>query len=294
MREKKGTLVWRTGALNWKQLCRRVWRQFWDDRVLDQSAKLSFYFFLSVFPLLLFLVALLGLILQSGEALHQALKEYLAAITPQSASSLIDRTLQEVTQGSNGGKLSVGVAFALWAGSKGMLAIMDALNIAYSVAEARRWWKRRLVGLGLTLGCVLLMALALALILYGEHLADLLARSSSAAAAWNVIRWLLLLGLVVIAFNMLYVYAPNVKHHHWHWLMPGTVVGVALWILGSYGFKTYLHFFNRYSVTYGSIGAVIVLLLWFYLSGIAILIGGEVNSVIEKASGRIEENRETA
>ena len=289
--------MWFSDRLTCKELFRRVWRQFWDDRVLDQSAKLSFYFFLSVFPLLLFLVALLGYLLQSGQALHEALQKYLAAITPASASNLIDRTLREVTKGSNGGKLSLGLVFALWAASKGMLAIMDALNIAYSVGEARRWWKRRLVGLGLTIGFVLLMFAALGLVMCGDRLVQMLAHHFGSQhvvqTAWDIVRWVLLLACVVFAFNVLYVYAPNVRHHQWHWLMPGTLVGVGLWLLTSYGFKIYLQFFNRYSVTYGSIGAVIILLLWFYLSGIAILIGGEVNSEIEKASGKIEQKLPT-
>lgn len=290
--------MWFTDRLTFSELARRVWAQFWTDRVLDESAKLSFYFFLSVFPLLLFLVSLLGLVLQSGDALHHTLKDYFSAVTPRSASHLIDQTLREISKGSNGGKLSFGLLVALWAGSMGMLAIMDALNVAYAVREARRWWKRRLVGLALTVGFVLLLLAALALIMYGGQLAGMLASRTSApdlvTTSWNIIRWLVLLGCVVLAFNVIYVYAPNVKHHRWHWLMPGTLTGVGLWLLASYGFKFYLHYFNRYSVTYGSIGAVIILLLWFYLTGIAILVGGEVNSELEKAGGDVQEKESAA
>jgi len=280
--------MWKLGELTWRKLLRRTWCQFWEDRILDQSAKLSFYFLLSIFPLLLFLTALLGLLLQSGPVLQETLHKYLAAVVPESASGLIDTTLQEITRGSGGGKLSLALLFALWAASKGMVAIIEALNIAYEVEESRLWWKKHLVALGLTIVSVVLIASALLLMIYGGRLSEIMVRnfgfSRFIAGAWKVLQWPLLLSFVLMAFNTLYLYAPNVKHRRWHWLMPGTVVGVALWLMVSFGFKLYLSLFDRFTVTYGSIGAMIILLLWLYLSGTAILIGGEVNSEIEKAS----------
>jgi len=280
--------MWKLGELAWRELLRRTWCQFWENRILDQSAKLSFYFLLSIFPLLLFLIALLGLLLQSGPVLQETLHKYLAAVVPESAPGLIDTTLQEITQGAGGGKLSLALLFALWAASKGMVAIIEALNIAYEVEESRPWWKKHLVALGLTIVSVVLIVSALLLMTYGGRLSDILVSSfgfgSFIAKAWQVLQWPLLLGFVLMAFNILYLYAPNVKHRRWHWLMPGTIVGVVLWLMASFGFKLYLSLFDRFTVTYGSIGAVITLLLWLYLSGTAILIGGEVNSEIEKAS----------
>ena len=280
--------MWRLGELTWGKLLRRTWCQFWEDRILDQSAKLSFYFLLSFFPLLLFLITLLGLLLQSGPVLQQTLHKYAAAVVPGSASGLINTTLQEVTQGSSGGKLSLALLFALWAASQGMAAIIESLNIAYEVEESRPWWKKQLLALGLTIVSFGLIASALLLMIYGGHLTEIMVSifglSSLIAGLWKFLQWPLLLGFVLMAFNTLYHYAPNVKHRRWHWLMPGTVVGVALWLVVSFGFKLYLSFFDRFTITYGSIGAVIILLLWLYLSGTAILIGGEVNSEIEKAS----------
>jgi membrane protein len=280
--------MWKLGGLTWGKLLRRTWCQFWEDRILDQSAKLSFYFLLSLFPLLLFLVALLGHLLQSGPVLQETLHKYLAAVVPESASGLIDTTLQEITRGSGGGKLSVALLFTLWAASQGMAAIIESLNIAYEVEESRPWWKKHLMALGLTIVSVVLIASALLLMIYGGRLSKIMVSnfgfSSFIAGAWKALEWPLLLGFVLMAFNILYLYAPNVKHRRWHWLMPGTVVGVALWVMVSLGFKLYLNLFGRFTVTYGSIGAVIILLLWLYLSGTAILIGGEVNSEIEKAS----------
>lgn len=284
--------MWKLGGLGWKRLLRRVWNQFWEDRALNQSAVLSFYFVLAIFPFLLFIVALLGMMLQSGPALHSVLHHYLGAVVPRSASGVIDSTLQEIRQSTGGGKLFFGLLFAIWATSQGMLALIDVLDITYDVRESRQWWRRYLLAFFMTIGAFVLMSVALVTIGYGGHIADFLAAhigfSGIFSAVWSAAEWIFLLFLVLLAFNILYIVAPNIRHREWHWMMPGTVAGVALWLLVSYGFKIYLSFFNMYSATYGSIGAVIILLLWFYLTGLAIIVGGEVNSEIEKAKGKVE------
>lgn len=287
--------LWKLGGLTWKKLLQRLWKQFWKDRVLDQSAKLAFYFLLSLFPLLLFLIGLFGILLQSSPDLRQALLKSLAAVVPDSASGLIDTTFGEITRGPGGVKLSLALLFTWWSASQGMLALVEGLNIAYEVGESRPLWKTYLLASGLTLVAILLIAAVLLLLIYGGHLSKFVVSqfgfSGLIAVLWQVLERLLLLAFVILAFNILYVYAPNVKHQHWHWLMPGTVVGVTLWLLVSFGFKLYLSFFNNFTVTYGSIGAVIILLLWFYLTGMAILVGGEVNSEIEKATGQVQKSQ---
>ena len=169
-----------------------------------------------------------------------------------------------------------------------MAAIIESLNVAYEVDESRPWWKKQLIALGLTIVSFGLIAWALLLMIYGGRLSEIMVStfgfSTFIAGVWRVVQWPLLLGFVLTAFNTLYLYAPNVEHRQWDWLMPGTVVGVALWLMVSFGFKLYLSLFDQFTITYGSIGAVIILLLWLYLSGTAILIGGTVNSEIEKAS----------
>lgn len=287
------SLRWRPPGMSWLGFGKRIYEQIGKDRVLGQAGQLSFYFLLSIFPLLLFLTSLLGLFLQSGPVLHEVLQKYLRAMAPESALRVIDTTLREITSGSSGGKLSFGLLGTLWAASSGMVAIIEALNIAYEVKEARRWWKRRLVALALTIGYLGLLLAALLLLLYGPKalafVASHLGLAPLVTFLGSLLEWLLVVAFVLTAFNILYVYAPNVKHHRWHWLMPGTVVGVVLWFVVSFGFKLYLHYFNRYTATYGSIGAVIILLLWLYFTGIALLIGGEVNSEIEKSAGNVKE-----
>lgn len=285
--------MWKFGGLSWREVLRLLWRRLWRDKLLDQAAMLSFYFILSIFPLLLFLVALLGLMLQSGQSVHAALHSYLSKLAPASASGLIDKTLLQIRRGSSSGKLSLGLLISLYMASSGMVAVMDSLNVAYEVRETRTWWRQRLVALTLTIGSALFMATALILLSFGNHLAsiasdDVGVHTQLLMTGWTVLKWLLVLGFVLMAFNLLYISAPNVKHRRWHWLMPGTALGVILWLLVSYGFKLYLSFFNQFNLTYGSIATVIILLTWFYFTGLAILLGGELNSVIEKKTRRVK------
>lgn len=285
--------LWKFGGLRWRQILKHLWQQFWKDDLMDQAAMLSFYFILAIFPLLLFLVALLGLMLQSATALHQALHNYLAKVAPASASVLIEHTLLQIQSGSGSGTLSASLVFSLYFASTGVIAIMDALNVAYGVQESRPWWKQRLIALALTIGSALSMAVAMILIGYGDHLAVLVAghlgvRGGLIMTGWRILHWTLVVGFALMAFNLLYLFAPSVRHRRWHWLMPGTVLAMALWILVSYAFKLYLSFFNQYNLTYGSIAAVIILLMWFWLSGIALLLGGELNSLIETRTHRVQ------
>ena len=283
--------LWNMGGLTCRELARRVWSELREDSILGWSAQLSFYFLLSIFPTLFFLLALFGYFVGQGTETREALVGYLGALAPESATQLVDRIIRQITEGASGGKLAWSLLVAAWAGSSGMAAIISALNIAYEVEETRPWWKARLVAIGLMLMLVLLMSSALVLLLYGAQLAELVASyfglGSGFSIMWSILRWPVVLAFVLLAFNLLYLYAPNLKHWGWKWLMPGTVVGVGLWLLASIGFDLYLSYFNTYEMTYGSLGTVVVLLLWFYLTGIAILVGGEVNSEIERASDKI-------
>jgi membrane protein len=274
------------GGLTPGELIRRTWNQFWEDRILDQSAKLSFYFFLSLFPLLICLFTLLGFLLKSGPDLMEMLYNYLTAVVPDSASNLIDTTIHEIIHGSGALTVSFALLFTWWAACRGMVAIIDGLNIAYNVGESRYWWKKYMVASILTVVFLLITIAALLTLIYngklGVYLIAHLGFPVFISRLWKCLSWLILLAFVILGFNILYIFAPDVKHRQWRYLMPGTVVGVVLWLAVSFGFKIYLSVFSNFTVTYGSIGAVIILMMWFYLSGIAILVGGEVNSAIEK------------
>lgn len=273
------------GGLGWKELAKRVYAETTDDDVLGRAAQLSYYFLLALFPALLFLTSLLGYFAGEDSQLRASLFNYLSTVLPGDASKLISETVNDVTQSSGGGKFSFGVLATLWAASNGMGAISESLNAAYDLKETRPWWKVRLVAVGLTLALSFLIISSLVLVLYGHDLADTVAGrfglSEAFAMTWKVVQWPIVLGFVLLAFALIYYFAPDAREQDWKWITPGAIIGVALWLLISFAFKTYLEFFNSYSATYGSLGAVIILMLWFYFTGIAILVGGEMNSEIE-------------
>lgn len=282
--------LWRLGGLAWTDLGKRVWAEMQADEVFGRAAQLAYYFLLALFPLLLFLISVIGLVMGAETGLRQSLFAYLGTVLPSSASQLVNTTILEVTNSSGGGKIAFGILAALWAASNGMGAITEALNIAYDVEESRAWWRQRLTAVGLTIALSLLIISALLLVLTGGRIADFLAASygygESFAIAWKVAQWPIALAFVLLAFALIYYFAPDVRDQKWVWVTPGAVLGVCLWLLVSFSFRIYLHFFDSYSKTYGALGAVIVLMLWLYLTGAAILIGGEVNAEIEHAAAK--------
>jgi membrane protein len=282
--------LWKFGGLTWKALGKRVWSEIQSDEVFGRAAQLAYYFLLALFPLLLFLVSVIGLIMGSGTGLRQSLFNYLGQVLPASASQLVSTTVFEVTSNTGGGKIAFGILAALWAASNGMGAITEALNIAYDVKETRPWWKQRLTAVGLTIVLSVLIISALLMLLYGGRIADYIAASYGLGEAftigWKVVQWPIILAFLLFAFALIYFFAPDVRDQKWAWVTPGAVLGVSLWLMVSFSFRLYLHFFDSYSKTYGALGAVIVLMLWLYLTGAAILIGGELNSEIEHAAAR--------
>ena len=283
-------LSWKPRSLEWKELLRRVWSEMNGDDVFGNAAKLAYYFLLALFPLLIFLTSIIGLIIGSGSGMRHVLFDYLARVMPYGAFALIDKTMLEVSTASGAGKLSFGFLAALWAASSGMGAITDALNAAYNVKETRPWWRRRMTAIALTIALSVLIIAALAIVLGGskiaDHLASLYVIGRASAIAWKFIQWPIALAFMLLAFALMYFFAPNLRDREWKWITPGAVTGIALWLAVSFAFKAYLHFFDSYSKTYGSLGAVIVLMLWLYLTGLAVLIGGEINSEIDNAVAR--------
>jgi membrane protein len=273
-------------------LAKRVWNDIRKDDIFGRAAQLSYYFLLALFPLLLFLTSVIGLIMGSGTGLRHSLFNYLGKVLPPSAASLVNTTMFEVSSNSDGAKISFGILVALWAASNGMSAISEALNVAYHVKETRAWWKQRLIAVGLTLALGVLIIAALIIVLYGGRIADGLANhygfSGTFKLAWKILQWPIVLAFLFVAFALIYYWAPDLKNRQWRWVTPGSLVAVVLWLMVSFAFRLYLHYFDSYSKTYGSLGAVIVLMLWFYFTGAAILIGGEVNSDIEPAAARAE------
>ena len=277
---------WKLGGLKPWQLLKRLYHEMDDDDVLTHSAALAFYFILALVPMIFFLTAILGFFAQSHD-LQSDLLRYTAQLMPGDTYRLIRKSLQEITQYSSGFKLAFGLMLALWSGSGGISSIMDALNRCYNIKELRPWWKRRLAAVGLTIAISALTIVALLIILYGGNIVDFIGSyvglSTAAVMMWHFAQWPIAFLFVVTAFALLYYWGPD-SRQAWHWISPGSLAGVLVWIGVSMLFRVYLHFFNTYSKTYGALGAVIVLLFWLYISGFAILLGGEINSEIAKAA----------
>ncbi|HOL71455.1 MAG TPA: YihY/virulence factor BrkB family protein [Bryobacteraceae bacterium] len=274
------------GGLSWKELLKRVWHEVGADDVLGQAAQLSFYFLLALFPLLLFLTTLFGYFAQSDE-LRDSLLGYFRRVAPVSAFRLIRETLLEISSGAGRGKLSIGLIGTLWAASKGMAALTAGLNRAYDVKDERPWWKVRLIAIGLTVALSVFTVISQTLILGGGKLGAALAGwfgyQRAFEVAWKVGRWPVAVFFVLIGVNLLYRFAPYRKRPKWEWMSPGAQAAVLLWLAASLGFRFYLRYANHYHLTYGSLGGVIILLLWLYIGGIAILVGAEINAEIERA-----------
>ena len=282
--------LWKFGGLGWRELAKRVWTESQNDNVFGRAAELSYYFLLALFPFLIFLTSIIGIVLGSGTGTRHTFFQYLARIMPPSAFQLIDNTMYEVSEASGGGKLSFGILAALWAASNGLGAITESLNTAYDLKETRPWWKQRLTAIGLTVALSILIIGALILVVAGGHIAEWLAAHYGFGPvfplSWRIIQWPVVLACMTFAFALIYYLAPDFREQSWQWLTPGSVIGVVLWLLVSLAFRIYLHYFNSYSATYGALGAVIILMLWLYLTGAAVLIGGEVNSEIENAAAK--------
>jgi membrane protein len=276
---------WNLGGLSVKELGRRVWYELSADEIIDRAAALAYYFLFALFPTLLFLTALLGLLPLPG--LMERLLDYVDQAVPPTAASILSHTLKEIQAGARGGLLSIGAVGALWAASSGMASVMTALNVAYDVEDARPWWTRRLLSILLTVGFALFILTALVLLVFGVNIGAAVAARLGLGAlftvTWTVLSVPVVVSFVLVGIALVYYFAPAAKQH-WRWVTPGSAVALVLWLAMSLGLRLYVTRFSDYSATYGSIGGVILLMLWLYLTGLALLIGAEINAEIEHAA----------
>jgi membrane protein len=284
-RGRRQVSPWTLGGLSGRDLAALVWAEIWKDELTDRAAALSYYFVFALFPTLLFLTTLVGMV--PGRDLMEQLLALLQDVLPADAASLLRRTLAEIQRGAGGGLLSVGAAAALWGASRGMVSIMTTLNVVYGVTSRQPWWRRQLVAVALTTMFSVLALGALISIVFGERVGRAAAAWAGLGgvftAVWDLLQWPLGLLFILTGIDLVYHLAPAVRQR-WYWLTPGSAFAGVAWLAVSLGLRAYVSQFANYNATYGSIGGVILLLLWLYLSGMALLVGGEVNSVIARAA----------
>jgi membrane protein len=215
----------------------------------------------------------------------------MALVIPTSALGAVINTFNQTTAHSTSGKLTFGLAAAIWSASVGISAVQDATNAVYKIVDRRSYIMARLQAIGLTILLIVTLTLCLASLFGGDLASTWLAHNMHERvfgdATFIVVRacgWILAAAFLALSFASIYYWAPDLRVRQWHWITPGAAIGIVGWLLASIGFRMYLHFFNTYTVTYGSLGAVIILLMWFYITGLMLLVGAEFNSELEAAA----------
>jgi membrane protein len=271
--------------LGWVELAKRTVKDSIQDDAAGLAAQLSYYFFLSLFPALLFIVALASFFPLYN--FTDELMRLLAPIAPQAVVDLLQEQLTSLSNSDDAGLVSIGLLMALWSSSAAMVSMIDAMNRAYDIEESRPWWKVRVTAIALTTGLALFILTSFALIVAGPWLADFVGRQFGLAPAftwaWKIIQWPIVFLLASTGFGLVYYFAPDADQD-WVWITPGALAATILWLLASLAFRFYVVNFGNYEEAYGTLGAIILTLLWFYITGLVMVIGAELNAEIERAS----------
>jgi membrane protein len=273
------------GAGSWFGVLKRTITEFSEDNLTDWAAALTYYGILAIFPAILALVSILGLV---GHSATQPLIDNLGKVAPGPAKDIFTSAITNLqkSRGAAGILVIVGIAMAVWSASGYVAAFMRASNAIYDVEEGRPIWKSAPTRAGTTLVLLLMLALVAVGVTFTGGLAkqagNVLGVGSTAITVWNIAKWPVILVVVITMFAVLYWAAPNVRHPKFRWITPGGVVGVVVWLVASAAFAFYVAKFASYNKTYGSLGGVIVFLVWLWISNIAILLGAEFNAELER------------
>ncbi len=282
--------LWCPRDFSAKAVARRAWNAIIEDRLFGHAAELGFYFLFALFPALVCASVVLGMVARSAHLFYDSLLHYLAVVIPPSALATVLQTFNQTAAASSSGKLTFGIVITVWTASVGVSAVQDTLNVVYRVVDRRSYLRARIEAIGLTMVLIATVSLCLASLAGGAavatwaHLrvADPMLRGAIDILAC-VCGWAMAAGFLALSFAVTYHWAPGLRRSQWRWFTPGMAAGIAGWLLASGGLRIYLHFFNSYTVIYGSLGAVIILLTWFYLTGLMLLIGAVIDSEIEAA-----------
>ena len=267
-------------GLSWRELIRAIWQGSVETNVTNRAAELAFWFLLGFFPMLLSVTGMVSMI-GSAPGSQGTLMTYVGEVLPSGASSLVRQVLAQTT---GSGRAWFSLLFALWSSSSATSGLIDTLNAIYGLTESRPWWKSRLIAVGLAIALGVLLTAALIILVYGPLILDKISPGSAALYVWKIAQWPAAALLLIIALLGLYRFAPNLKEQKWKWLLPGSMVAAVTWMAVSVLFKMYVRHFSHFGLLYGSLGTLIILMFWFYLSGAAILVGGVINAILEDAA----------
>ncbi len=270
--------------ISWGELIKRTIKDAGADKVLGLAAQLAYYFLLALVPAIGFLIALTSFF---PPGIIDQMMQSAAAVMPADVLGILQAQMEAIRGRQQGSIVSVGLLMALWGSSAAMVSATEALNLAYDIEEARPWWKVRLNAIAMTVALAAFVLVAFTLVVAGPEIAQTLAGSLGLGGmftmVWNVLQWPVAFLLVVMAVALVYYLGPDADQD-WIWITPGAVLATVLWLAASLAFRFYVTNFGDYNATYGSLGGVIVLMLWLYISSLAILIGAELNAEVEHAS----------
>jgi membrane protein len=287
-RRHEFTSMWDLGGLSRWELTKRVFNDAIDDDLAERASGLAFDLLLAFFPLLVLLLAIFALFASRSLELRVDLLSYFSDFLPPMAFQVLSGTIDELAGNASGGKLTLGILSVLWFASGGISSMISGLHWAYRVRDERSWIKVRLVAIAMTLVIATLIVSALSLVLVGGFLihwaTSQLHFNAAMVAMWRVLQWPTAWLFVVFSYALIYSYGPNAERRRWYWITPGSSFGALLWLAASVGFRVYLNFYNTYTATYGSLGAVVILIVWLYVAGLTFLIGGEIDANIERAN----------
>jgi membrane protein len=271
--------------VGWKELAKRTFNEISADDLLNLAAQQAYYFFFALFPALLTLISIASFF--PIDNLIGQVTDQLGRVAPPEALKIITDQIAEISKSGHGGVLTFAFLLTIWSSSGAMVSIISTLNAAYDITEGRPIWKVRLVAMGLTVGMAFFILISIALVLVGptaaEHLANTLHLGAAFKWTWWVLQWPVILTLVATGIGLVYYFAPDAEQD-WVWITPGSIIATLLWVVASLALKLYIAYFGSYNETYGTLAGFIVLLTWFYISGLAILVGAELNAEIEHAS----------
>jgi membrane protein len=263
---------------------KRTFKQFSEDNVSDWAAALTYYGVLSIFPAVLVLVSLLGMVGTNGQ---QAVQDTVKEVAPSQIQSLLDQVLTQVKDpGTAGLAAIIGIAVAFWSASGYIGAFMRASNSIYDVPEGRPVWKTLPIRLGVTAAVGVMLVLSAVIVVFtgslAETVGDKIGLGAAAVTTWSIVKWPVLIVLVSLMFAVLYWASPNARTGGFRWVSPGGIFAVVLWLAASGAFALYLANFADYNKTYGTLGGVIAFLVWLWISNIAILLGAELDAELER------------
>jgi len=279
--------VFSLGGLSVATISRRVWSSLIQDEIIDRSAELAYLFLFAMFPALILLSGMFSLFASASARANIELMLYLAKVIPSSAFASVQAAFSQSTRGSNTGHILFGAITAVWLATFGMSSAQGILNVIYRTKEDRPYWRAKAIALFSIIAIFVLVCSAMLLLVVGDNLAKIFSNglmfNPVMLLLWKIGKFVGSLFFMLLVFSITYRWGPAGKRH-WRWISPGAIVGILGWLALSIAFRIYIHFLNPYTSTYGSFAAAIVLLTWFYGSGFMLLLGAEINSVIEQAA----------